>query len=41
MDISTTVTLNNQVKIPQFGLGVYKSLEGEETYNTVCWAIEA
>jgi len=41
MDISATVTLNNQVKIPQLGLGVYKSLDGEETYNAVRWAIEA
>lgn len=41
MDIHTTVTLNNHIKIPQLGLGVYKSLEGEEAYNAVRWALEA
>lgn len=41
MDIKSAVTLNNQVKIPRLGLGVYKSQEGEEAYNSVKWAIEA
>lgn len=41
MDIHTTITLNNQVKIPQLGLGVFLSHDGEETYNAVRWAIEA
>ena len=41
MDITSTITLNNQVKIPQLGLGVYKSQEGEEAYNSVRWALEA
>ena len=41
MNISTTVTLNNKIQIPQLGLGVYKSTEGEEAYNSVRWAIEA
>jgi len=41
MDITSTITLNNQVKIPQFGLGVFKSSAGEETYNAVRWALEA
>ena len=41
MNISTTVPLNNKIQIPQLGLGVYKSTEGEEAYNSVRWAIEA
>lgn len=41
MNIHTAVTLNNHVRIPQLGLGVYKSLEGEEAYNAVRWALEA
>jgi len=41
MDLSTAVTLNNQVKIPQLGLGVYKSLDGKETYQAVRWALDA
>jgi len=41
MNIETPITLNNQVEIPQFGLGVFKSLPGDETYNAVRWALEA
>lgn len=41
MDIHTTITLNNRTKIPMLGLGVYKSLEGEEAYHAVRWALEA
>lgn len=41
MDIHSTITLNNRTKIPTLGLGVYKSLEGEEAYNAVRWALEA
>ena len=41
MDISTAITLNNLVSIPQFGLGVFKSAAGDETYNAVRWALEA
>ncbi|KAL8277931.1 hypothetical protein RQP46_009750 [Phenoliferia psychrophenolica] len=35
------VTLNDGVKIPQFGLGVYVTEPGAETYNAVTWALEA
>lgn len=35
-----TVTLHNGVKMPYFGLGVYKAQAGEETYNTVKTALE-
>lgn len=41
MDIESTITLNNQVEIPQFGLGVFKSPPGDDTYNAVRWALEA
>jgi diketogulonate reductase-like aldo/keto reductase len=41
MNMNTTVTLNNQVQMPQLGLGVFKSEDGLETYNAVCWALEA
>jgi diketogulonate reductase-like aldo/keto reductase len=35
------LTLNNGVKMPQFGLGVYSLKEGEETYNSVLTALKA
>jgi diketogulonate reductase-like aldo/keto reductase len=34
------VTLNNGVKMPQFGLGVYSLKEGDETYNSVLTALK-
>ena len=37
----TTITLNNGVKIPQFGLGVYSIPAGETTYNSVLAALKA
>lgn len=39
MGLEETVTLNNGVKMPKFGLGVYKS--GDETVQAVTWALEA
>ncbi|MCL2158060.1 MAG: aldo/keto reductase [Oscillospiraceae bacterium] len=41
MDLSSTLTLNNKLEMPILGLGVFKSAEGEETYNAVRYAIEA
>jgi len=41
MNLTSTVTLNNQVKMPQLGFGVFKSAEGKETYQAVRWALEA
>ena len=39
MDLNTRKKLNNGVEMPIFGLGVYKSADGEETYNAVRWAL--
>ena len=38
--ITTTVTLNNNVKMPIFGLGLYRSKSGIETEQAVKWAHE-
>ena len=35
------LTLNNGVKMPQFGLGVYSIPAGETTYNSVLTALKA
>jgi diketogulonate reductase-like aldo/keto reductase len=35
------VQLNNGVKIPQLGLGVFQTPEGDQTRNAVKWALEA
>ena len=40
-DLQGTFTLNNGVKMPYFGLGVYLSQDGDEVVNAVKWAIEA
>lgn len=40
INISSTLTLNDGVKIPIFGLGVYQAGSGEETRNAVHWALE-
>lgn len=41
MNLQSTVTLSNDVKIPLFGLGVFKMAEGEEVADSVTWALEA
>lgn len=41
MSLISTVTLNNQVEMPQLGFGVFRSAEGQETYQAVRWALEA
>ena len=41
MDIHTTKKLNNGVKIPYLGLGVWQCNDGDEAVNAVRWAIEA
>lgn len=39
-DISGTFTLNNGVKMPYLGLGVYLSKDGQDVANAVRWALE-
>ena len=41
MNISSVIVLNNGVKMPIFGLGVYLSQAGEETVNAVSCALKA
>lgn len=40
-NVCPTITLSNGVVMPQLGLGVWKSAEGNEVTNAVRWAIEA
>lgn len=40
-NLQSTVQLSNGVKIPWFGLGVYKVENGDEVVSSVKWAIEA
>jgi methylglyoxal/glyoxal reductase len=40
LTLTSTVTLSNGVKMPRFGLGVYKSEPGAETENAVRIALE-
>lgn len=41
LTIESTVTLNNGVDMPRFGLGVWRSEAGQETEDAVRWALEA
>ncbi len=41
MDLRSTTTLNNGVKMPWVGFGVFQSEEGPEVENAVRWALEA
>lgn len=41
ISIESTVTLNNGVEMPRFGLGVWSSVPGDETYHAVRMALEA
>jgi diketogulonate reductase-like aldo/keto reductase len=40
LSIDSTVTLNNGVEMPIFGLGVFRTEVGAETENAVKWALE-
>lgn len=40
MNITTRLNLNDGNSIPQMGLGVYRSKEGDETYNAVMHALK-
>lgn len=39
--LTATVKLNDGNEMPRFGLGVYESAVGSETYNAVTYALEA
>ena len=41
MNLHSTKTLNNGVKIPYLGFGVFQVKDGQETVNAVRWAIES
>jgi diketogulonate reductase-like aldo/keto reductase len=41
MDISSTVTLNNGVRMPRLGLGVWRAASGREVQDALRWAFEA
>ncbi|MEM8859701.1 MAG: aldo/keto reductase, partial [Chloroflexota bacterium] len=40
MSIDQTITLNNGIKMPQFGLGVFQTQEGEEVETAVRAALD-
>ncbi|UOY08779.1 aldo/keto reductase [Muricauda sp. SCSIO 64092] len=40
-DLQGTFTLNNGVKMPYFGLGVYLSKDGQEVIDAIKWAVES
>ncbi len=39
--IENAVTLNNGVKMPLLGLGVFQSKDGQEVINAITWALDA
>lgn len=41
LTIASTLSLNNGVAMPRFGLGVYQTGTGKRTENAVQWALEA
>ena len=41
LNIESTITLNNGIEMPQFGLGVWQSKAGSETEDAVRYALEA
>ncbi len=41
LTLDSTITLNNGLEMPRFGLGVFKTEVGAETENAVRWALEA
>ena len=38
--LTSRVALNDGHSMPRFGLGVYMSTPGAETYNAVLWALQ-
>lgn len=41
LKLDSTLTLNNQTKMPRFGLGVYQNPDGKTTVDAVTWALGA
>ena len=41
MNLTTKKRLNDGREMPIFGLGVFRSKDGEETYNAVRYALES
>ncbi len=41
LKLSSTITLNNNAKMPRFGFGVYKIPKGKPTFDAVTWALKA
>ncbi len=41
LTLGSTLTLNNGIEMPRFGLGVFRTEVGSETENAVQWALEA
>ncbi len=39
-DVKGNISLNNEVQMPYFGLGVYKAKDGKEVINSVTFALE-
>ncbi len=39
--IASTVTLANDIRMPWFGLGVFRTQEGEEVEQSILWALDA
>lgn len=40
LTIHSTITLNNGIEMPRFGLGVFRAGQGRETQDAVRWALE-
>lgn len=41
LTLSSTITLNNGISMPRFGLGVWRTRAGSETEDAVGWALDA
>ncbi|MGH7142352.1 MAG: aldo/keto reductase family protein [Candidatus Saccharimonadales bacterium] len=41
LKIDSTITLNNETKMPRFGFGVYQLPDGPTAVNAISWALQA